>query len=158
MISREQKITQSVQDYVRAALAARGYGGEVDFEESWEGIRRDGLSKTTITSGFDFDDEGTQAEMGSDLKVRLYTVQFVVFGTTEVWAKNLASVIKFAIDEDGAIPLMDIEADPPVEIDRLEVVGVSTERQGAANPEPWNEHVWSCTARLQDTYHARLAA
>lgn len=160
MISREQKVTQSVQDYVVAGLAAAGYvqGEHYDFVDSYEGLAREGLARTTMASGFDFDDEGRQAEMGSDLKQRLYTVQFVVFGTTEVFAKNIASQAKFVIDADGVIPLKDLDDPDDAVIGYLDVVGVSAERQNVVNPEPWQEHIWSCTARVQDEYHARLVA
>lgn len=156
MISREQKITQSVQDHVREALDAKGYAGEYDFVDSWEDVPRE-LVRPTIASGFDFDDEGEAAELGSDLVRRLYTVQFLVFGPTETWAKNLASVIKFAIDADGVVPLRDIEQDGAPVIDHLVVAGVSSEKQQVVNPEPWQAHIWSATARLEDEYSARLA-
>lgn len=156
MISREQKITQSLQDLVREALNAKGYAGEYDFVDSFDEVPRE-LVRPTITSGFDFDDEGRSAEMGSDLMLRLYTVQFLVFAPTETFAKNLASIIKFAIDADGRVPLKDIGVEGQPVIDHLLVAGVSSEKQQVADPEPWQEHIWSATARLEDEYHARLA-
>lgn len=157
MVTREDMIAQSVTDHVQAALQARGYAGEYELVESFEYVPRAELTQNVVAPGFNFDDQGHQAEMGSDLKVRLYTIEFFVFGTTALFARNLANVIKFALDADnGTIPLKDVSQDGAPEIDVLEVIGVQAEHQVVPDPEPWQEHVWTTTARVQDVYHASL--
>lgn len=158
MISRDQLVEQSVTDYIRAALTARGYPDDhVELLESfpWE-METFEFNKNFLAIGFNFDDEGKQAELGSDLKVREYTLQFWVFGQTKTYAKNLANTIKFAADVDERIPLKDI-ADPlaPV-IDQLLVLAASAEQQIIPNPEPWQEHVWTATVQVQDEYFSSL--
>lgn len=161
MISREDLIEQSVQDFLKAALTARGYslGGDVELVETFPYHLTGELEKNYVAVGFNFDDEGTAAELGSDLKVRQYTIQFWIFGQTKAWAKNLANVVKFAAQaDDDRIPLKDYEADPddPPVIDYLCVNASSTERQIAPDPEPWQEFVWTTTVVVQDEYHASL--
>jgi hypothetical protein len=116
-----------------------------------------GLAKNYIALGFDFDAGSQLAELGSDLLTRTYTIEFFVFGLTRTWAKNLANHIKFAIERDTTIPLMDISQTPPVEIDRLCVQTVRTARQPIPDPEPWQEFVWTTHAEVEDFYHAALA-
>ena len=157
MITREQLVTESVQRYAEAALIAHGYvPDDVTMLESFPYTYVGELTKNLIATGFDFDNEGEQAELGSDLKVRLYTVQFFVFGKTQTWAKNIANAIKFALDVEPTIPLLDIGVAGQPEIDRLVLVGVSSERQLFTDPDPFQQHVWSTTARVEDTYFARL--
>lgn len=159
MITREQLVTESVQRYARAALTEHGYlPTEVTMLESFPYGYIGELETNLIATGFDFDNEGAQAELGSDLKVRLYTVSFFVFGKTATWAKNIAGAIKFALDAEPTIPLLDVGAAGAPEIDRLVLIGVSSEREIIQDPDPFQQFVWSATARVEDTYYARLAA
>lgn len=157
MISREDLIEQSVTEWVREQIfTVRAYPtSQVDLVESYPYKMRE-LDKNIIALGFNFDDNGEQAEMGSDLKRRVYTIEHFVFGKTNTYARNLANVLKFALDVAGTIPLLDIAQDPPVEIDRLMVIGVRAERQVVNNPEPWEEFVWTTTLQLEDVYVASL--
>jgi hypothetical protein len=159
VISREDMVTQSVQDYVRAALVARGYElpGMVRLLDSFPYERREeGLDCQLVALGFDFDDEGEQAELGSDLMRRSYTIELFVFGTTNTWARNLANVMKFAVQNEGTIPLKDVSQPGAPVIDRLEVLGASAERQVIRDPQPWQQYVWTTVIRVQDVYHASL--
>lgn len=161
MISREDLVEQSVTEWVRNAIFVdRGYShDDVELRESfpYELTAGSSLPKNLIAAGFDFDDGGEQAELGSDLKVRTYTIEFFVFGQTRTWAKNLANHIKFALERDGTIPLLDIAQIPPVEIDRLVIDSPRTARQPIPDPEPWQQFVWTTNVQVEDTYHAALA-
>lgn len=159
MITREDMVEQSVQDYVRHALfQLRDYPeSQVEILDSFPFGRFEGpLEKNYVAMGFNFDDGGEQAELGSDLKRRLYTIQFFIFGLTTVYARNLANAVKFALDTEGVVPLKDIgQAGAPL-IDALIVENVSAERQIIPDPEPWQENVWTATLRVTDEYHASL--
>jgi hypothetical protein len=157
MITREDCIQQSVFNYARDALVARGYPDDkVRLLEAWEGQLSGDLDRNYVAFGFDFDDEGRQAELGSDLKVRLYTIQALVFGQSHTLARNIANALKFALEVDGTIPLLDISQPGLPEIDRLTVDGVSAERQAMADPEPWQRFLYTTTVRLEDFYPAAL--
>lgn len=159
MITREDLIEQSVTDYVRAAVFVdRNYpASQVELRESFPyDMTPEQFSRNIIAIGFNFDNQGEQAELGSDLKRRLYTLQFFVFGKTATYARNLANVLKFALEQDGQIPLKDIAQTGGPVIDYLDVIGVNAERQIIPDPEPWQEHVWTTTVRVEDLYHAAL--
>lgn len=155
MISREDLVTQSVQTFANQQIFdVRHYDrAKVEFVESFPyGLKE--LDRNLIATGFNFDDDGEQAEMGSDLKRRIYTIEFWVFGVTNTYARNLANVLKFALDVQGTIPLIDVAQQPPVEIDRMLVDGVTAHRQIAPNPEPWQEFIWTTQVKVLDEYYA----
>jgi hypothetical protein len=109
MITREDLVSQSVMDHAVAGIAAQGYPPtQVAFLESFPYDVAGPLEKNLIAAGFDFDDGGEQAELGSALKRRLYTIEFFVFGMTATWARNLAHALKFVLEGDGRIALKDI--------------------------------------------------
>lgn len=160
-ITREDFVTQSVDKYLRRILAEKGYTDDTfEIIPSFPHDRFDDtpLDKNYVATGFSFDDGGRSAEMGSNLKHRLYTIEFFVIGMTDVWAKNLAQGVKFALENDQIIPLLDITIMPslPV-IDALVVASVSAEHQPIAKPKPWQENIWTVHARIEDTYDAAMA-
>lgn len=158
-ITREDLVTQSVQDYLREQLfTVRGYPEDrIELLDSWHGEKLPTpLEKNYIATGYNFDDGGRAAEMGSDLTVRLYTIEFFVFGQTPTWGRNLANAVKFSLENDGLIPLLDIaNAGKPV-IDHLPLISVSAERQVINDPAEWERHVWTVHLRVEDTYYATL--
>jgi hypothetical protein len=157
VITREDLIAQSVSDYGRQALRDRGYDEErVEWREAWDGLPTGELDVNYVAAGFDFDDEGEQAELGSDLKRRLYTIQFFTFGQTHTLARNIANALKFVLERDGTIPLLQVDQPGRPEIDRLVVDGVSAERQVLPDPEPWQRYVYTTTLRVEDCYRAAL--
>lgn len=157
-VTREQLVEASVFAYAQTAIfTTRGYdASDVQLVEEWDYHRRGELDKETIAPGFDFDDPGQQAEIGSDLLRRLYTIEFVVMGTTLTWAKNLSHALKFALQQEQAIPLLDVTQDSNPELDRMEVLGVSSERVHLVDPEPWQRFMYAVTLRIEDVYHAAL--
>jgi hypothetical protein len=157
MISREDLVEQSVTDYVRnAVFVERNYPAEqVELLESFP-FKMEAFEKNYIALGFNFDDDGTQAELGSDLLRRIYTLEFWVFGQTTTYARNLANIVKFAAQKEQSIPLKDISQDPAPIIDYMEVLGVSAQRQIVPDPEPFQQYVWTTVVRVEDVYHASL--
>lgn len=164
MVTREDLVEQSVMERAKTALLTeRGYpAAKLDFRDEFpqelldntaEG--REALTKQIIAVGFNFDDQGTQAEMGSDLLQRIYTIEFFVIGTTNTWARNLAQALKFGLQQNGTIPLLNVENNN-VEIDRLEVVGATADRQMVNQPEPWQRFIWLTQVKVLDVYHASL--
>jgi hypothetical protein len=156
VVTREDLIAQSVFDYAKEGLRARGYDeGRVAFIEAWSQIAEP-LEKNYVATGFDFDDEGEQAEMGSDLKRRLYTIQFFVFGQTLTLSRNIANALKFVLEREGTIPLLQVDQAGRPEIDKLILDGVSAERQVVPDPQPWQRFVYTTTLRVEDCYFAAL--
>lgn len=158
MIDRQSMVSQSVVDYAKAALAVRGYdaGTAYIMDEDFPDHEHEVFDQNVISIGFDFDDDGEPAETGSSLTTRTYTLEFYVFGTTRAAARNIAAVLKFALEVEGTIPLKDYEQAGDPEIDRMVVIGASTERQRVERPEPWQEHIYLTTVRVEDVYYAAL--
>jgi len=158
-ITREAKVEQSVQDHATKVLRDKGWSEERlsildEFPyEKFEGR----LDKSYVAFGFNFDDEGKAAEMGSDLKKRIYTLEFFVFGRSPLEAKAIANQIKFALDAEEVVPLKDIgEIGAPV-IDSLIVDGCKAEKMVVPDPAPYQEAVWLTTCRVEDVYYSSLA-
>jgi hypothetical protein len=125
-VTREQMVMQSVVTYVRAALFdTRGYPeDQIDLLDAFphEQIQAgQPIEKTAIAVGFNFDDHGTPLELGSSLKRRIYTIELFVFGVTPVWSENLANAVKFAVDVDETIPLLDVSDPDAPPIDTIDV-------------------------------------
>lgn len=159
MISREDMIVQSVTDYVRHAIFdVRGYpASQVEMLESFPFDFKDReFDRNFVTLGFNFDDMGEQAELGSHLLRRVYTIEFFIFGLSATYGSNLANIVKFSLQNDQSIPLKDISDLAAPVIDQLEVMGVSAQRQIIANPEPWQEFIWTVHLHLQDVYNGAL--
>lgn len=160
-------MVQSVQDYIRDELDERSYTESVvEVIDAYSSKEFDGpLDKQYVSLAFGFDDGGKQAELGSDLRERTYTVQFYVFATTAQFGRNIASLIRDMIDAEGRIPLKDYnqsdpDEDPPVEapvVDHLMVAmpdGARAERVIVVDPKPWQEYAWLVQVRVTDTYYA----
>lgn len=162
MVSREQKVNQSVQDYLKAQLESAGYNDPDHFKmlDAWDGSALETpLTTNYIAAAYSFDDGGKAAEVGSNLIRRLYTVEFFVFAKNATWGRNLASLMQTAIEDNGGgnIPLLDIGEPGQPEIDVLTLENVSAQREPVAlNPPAWQKFVWTVRARLWDEYFATL--
>lgn len=163
MITREDQIEQSVQNFVKAALTTNGYDSTVvtvrdafptDDERATE------MTKTQVALGFNFDDGGKSMELGSDLTLRVYTIEFWVFGLTSRLGRNVANVIKAVLEDSGyLIPLQDVGVSGHPVIDQLVISenrGITVARQINHNPRPWDLNVWTTIVKVEDTYFPSL--
>lgn len=161
-INRETLVEQSVEIYGKLRLADKGWEEKrlvildsFPFTESdFDG---DVSEKSYLAFGFNFDDSGRAAEMGSDLTTRVYTLEFFVFAKDNDTAKAIANDLKFSIDTDQIIPLVDLNDKDLPQMDSLIVNGVSAKRVLVEDPEPFQENVWLVVARVEDTYSSLLA-
>jgi hypothetical protein len=159
MVTREDQVEQSVQDYVKAGLIDNGYGTDkVKVRDAFPSAdeRASELTITTVAVGFNFDDGGRHIELGSDLTQRLYTIEFWTFGISPVYGRNVANVIRAVLEGgDYLIPLKAIEqAGQPV-IDQLVIPddrGISVTRQIARDPRSWDRFVWTTIRKVEDIY------
>jgi hypothetical protein len=155
MIDRESVIERSIDVYLRQQLfAARGYPQDkVEILDAYPTNDRMSapLDKNYIAIGWSTDDGGRQAELGTAFKRRIYTFDFYVFGTNRVWGKNLASVIRFSLESDQVINLLD-PRDGETVIDHVDVDYVSTQQAVTRTPRPWEENCWITRLRVEDYY------
>jgi hypothetical protein len=158
VVTREDQVEQSVTDFVRAGLVAAGYGDDqVKIKDAFPSVteRAQELTITTVAVGFNFDDGGQKAELGSDLIRRIYSIEFWTFGISPTYGRNVANVIRFLVEQEWLIPLKAIEqAGQPV-IDQLVVVddrGPTVTRQIANDPRPWDRYVFTTMVKVEDYY------
>lgn len=155
MVTREQLIQQSVQEYAKDRIFnVQGQPtSKIDVMDSFADTEFEGpLTKNILTAGFNFDDQGTQGELGSDLTRRVYTIEWFVFAISATWGENLAHGLKFALEDDKVIPLLNVTEDGNPQIDALEVIGVSAETVPVPEPQPWEDHVYRVVIQVQDEY------
>lgn len=156
-VTREQLIEQSVNAYVQAGLDTRGYPTNTyKLVESYPyGLQT--LDDNLIAAGFTFDDGGKAFEIGSNMKERKYTVEYFVFAKTATWGQSLSNAIKFSIEQDLVIPLLDItQPQPWPQIDILYVDNVHARREVITDPEPWQEFTYYVSTTLTDYYTPAL--
>lgn len=160
MVTREQLIEQSCQEFVKTALfTTHGYpASKIEILDAFPKDRFEGpLEKNYLAAGYGFDDQGQNVEMGSDLTRRVYTIEWYVFATTSTWGRNLAHAVKFALETDQTIPLLNITEPGWPEIDRLMVLGVNAEEVPMPDPNPAEENVWRVVVRVEDEYFPAAA-
>lgn len=158
-VTREVKVETSVQAFAKVQLEAEGwnedlvaYLDEFPFEE-FEG---DYTKKNFVAFGINFDDGGRPAELGSNLRKRIYTLEFFVLGMDELNAKSLANDLKFVCDVDVRVPLLDVGEEGMPVIDALIVVSCSAQKVVVPDPKPYERHIWLTTARVEDEYYPAI--
>lgn len=164
MVTREDQVEQSVQDYLRAGLEARGYMNApnpvVKMRDAFPtpNERAEPLKTNVVAVGFNFDDGGRFVELGSDLTRRIYSIEFWTFGRTNGDGRNVAHTVRAIIEDadGGLIPLKDVGTDGQPVIDKLQIDDerrAAVARQIASEPRPWDLYVYTTTVRLIDWYY-----
>jgi hypothetical protein len=118
-------------------------------------FHRPRLPERARAIGFNFDDGGECAELGSDLLRRQYTIEVWVMGLSGAEGRNLANAVRDSMEFDAVVPLKDITAAGQPVIDYLMVDPVSVQRQPVPEPKPWQEFLWIVSIPVIDEYHAR---
>jgi hypothetical protein len=159
VIDRATVIEHSIESYLRNQLfTVRGYPTDrvvmLDAYPDNERMSRP-LDKNYIAIGWSADDGGRDAELGSSLRRRLYTFDHYIFGVSRVWGKNLASVIRFSLESDQAIDLLD-PSDGQTVIGYVDVDMVSVQQAVTNNPRPFEENCWITRLRVSDIYSSAV--
>jgi hypothetical protein len=156
-VTREEMVEQSVTDYLRNAIfTVRQYPtARVALIEAFsEDKLPSPLDKNYLSIGFNFDEGGVRAELGSDLLRRLYMIEVWVMGLTAAEGRNLANAVRDSMESEGLVPLKDITAPGQPVIDQLIVDPVRVHRQPVPEPKPWQEFLWIVTIPVIDEYYA----
>jgi hypothetical protein len=160
-VTREEMVEQSVSDYLREQIfTVRGYPpGRVELVEAFTESKfgTGALAKNYLAIGFNFDDGGVPAELGSDLLRRQYVIEVWVIGLSAAEGRNLANAVRDSMESEAILPLKDINDVAAPVIDYLMVDPVRAQRQPVPEPKPWQEFLWIVTIPVLDEYHARLA-
>lgn len=161
-LTREDKIIQSVEDMLREHLFTdlELPTTEVTLKDAFDYHHFDenALDKNYVCLGFNFDDGGKRAELGSDLLIKIHNIEVWVFALTPALGQNIAAQVQQAwAMSNFLVPLKDYaQAGDPV-IDYLIVEdnpGPRSARQPHPEPKPWQENAWLISARVTDEYFA----
>lgn len=161
-ITREELVEESVSMFLREQMfTVRGYPTDrVEFLDAFVERRLDALdslAKNYVAIGFNFDDGGTQLEMGSSLLQRVYTIEVWVIATDVHTGRNLANAVRDSAESAEAIPLRDIRVSGSPVVDYLQVNPVRAQRQPVADPKPWQESLYIVHIPVVDEYYADQA-
>jgi hypothetical protein len=158
-IIREELVEQSAMRAITTGLPSFGYvlngsGQNVEvraaFPTPTERTRE--LEITTLAFGFNIDDGGEPAEMGSTLTKYVHTLVCWVFATDPTFGRRLAHTIKHVVRQDNDhIPLYDFNQQPdsPV-IDMLTVMRAQTRHEVNSSERPWDRFVWTTSVSVLD--------
>lgn len=158
-VTREDLVEQSISDFLREQMfTVRQYpAARVELLDAFVESRIPSpLTKNFLALGFNFDDGGEQAELGSDLIRRQYVIEVWVIGLSAAEGRNLANATRDSLETDGLLPLRDVTQPAKPIIDWLQIDPITVARQPVPNPKPWQEFLWTVTIRVWDEYNARL--
>lgn len=161
MVIREELMEYSLLQRIRELLPEYGFtlsgeGKDVDLREAFPTPqeRTEELKITTLAFGFNIDDGGKPAEMGSSLTEYTHTIMCWTFGLEPRFARRLAHSIKHIVrGGDGTLPLLDYNQPGNPTIDNLLVLKAQVQHQVNASPRPWDQYVWTTAVNVQDVYY-----
>lgn len=119
------------------------------------------LTATTLAFGFNVDDGGEPAEMGTSLTHYMHTLTCWVFALEPRFGRKVAYALQHIARRGGGaynllpdtLALLDFNANPaaPPVLDALLVYKAQTEHQANQSPRPWDRFVWTCSIVVRDT-------
>lgn len=125
--------------------------------------RAEELAATTLAFGFNVDDGGEPAEMGTTLTHYVHTLTAWVFALEPRFGRKVAYALQHIARRGGGtynllpdtLPLLDFNADSqnPPPLDPLLVFKAQVQHQGNQSPRPWDRYVWTCSIVVRDTYY-----
>jgi hypothetical protein len=161
---REELVELSVFRAVTAGLPDYGYvlvnginntsgNGNVFVREAFPTPeeRSQELTITTLAFGFNIDDGGEPAELGTNLTRYVHTLICWTFALEPRFGRRLAHTIKnIARRNLDLLPLYDFNQDPEVQIDTLNVMKTQVRHEVNNSPRPWDQYVWTTALAVQD--------
>lgn len=113
--------------------------------------RGEELKITTLAFGFNIDDGGEPAEMGSNLTKYVHTLMCWTFGVEPRFARRVANTLKNVVRRNlDSIPLLDFNQDPAVQIGTLTVMKAQVRHEVNNSPRPWDQYVWTTSISVRD--------
>lgn len=113
------------------------------------------LTITTLAFGFNIDDGGEPAELGSNLTRYVHTLMCWTFGLEPRFTRRVAHTIKNICRRNlDIIPLFDFnQPDPAPEIDALNVMRTQVRHEVNNSPRPWDQYVYTTAIAVRDIYY-----
>lgn len=161
---REELVELSVLRAIRLGLPDYGYTinadpaqGDVFVREAFPTPEERGaeLKQNTLAFGFNIDDGGTPAEMGSTLTTYVHTLMCWTFALEPRFGRRLAHTIKhIARRHNDHVPLLDFNDDTEPQVDALIVLKTQVAHQVNQSPRPWDQFVWTTGISVRDADYA----
>lgn len=109
------------------------------------------LEITTLALGFQIDDGGEYAELGSNLMEYQHTLEVWTFATEPRFGRRAAHAIKHALRHDtDTVPLIDFTQEGNPVIDQLVILKAQVRHQANNSAHPWDRYVWTTSVVVQD--------
>jgi hypothetical protein len=157
---REELVELSVLRAIRSALPDYGYTlgtdpavADVNVREAFPAPeeRNGELVITTVAFGFNIDDGGDAAEMGSNLTKYVHTLICWTFALEPRFGRRLAHTIKnIARRNLDVLPLYDFNQNTEPQIDAMNVMKTQVRHEVNNSPRPWDQYVWTTAISVQD--------
>jgi len=157
---REELVELSVLRAIRLGLPDYGYTlgtdpsvADVNVREAFPNPeeRNEELVITTVAFGFNIDDGGEPAELGSNLTKYVHTLICWTFALDPRFGRRLAHTIKnIARRNLDVLPLYDFNQDAEPQIDALNVMKTQVRHEVNNSPRPWDQYVWTTAISVQD--------
>lgn len=160
MIIREELMEYSILQLLREKLPGFGFtltgeGKDLLIREAFPTPeeRTKELKETTLAFGFNIDDGGKPAELGSNLTTYMHTIMCWTFGLEPRFARHVAHAIKHIVWGGETLPLIDFNQEGDPVIDQLVVHKAQVQHQVNVSPRPWDQYVWTTALNISDTYY-----
>src|SRR5437763_13358719 len=153
---REELVELSVLRAIRKGLPDYGYvlangstnanGGNIWVREAFPTPeeRTQELTVTTLAFGFNIDDGGEPAELGSNLTRYVHTLICWTFALEPRYGRRVAHTVKnIARRNLDLLPLYDFNRDNGPQIDSLNVMKTQVRHEVNNSPRPWDQYVWT---------------
>ena len=112
------------------------------------------LTITTLAFGFNIDDGGEPAELGSNLTRYVHTLLCWTFGLEMRYTRRVAHTIKnIARRNLDLISLNDFNQTPEVQIDAMSVMRTQVRHEVNNSPRPWDQYVFTTAIAVRDIYY-----
>ncbi|MDQ2876516.1 MAG: hypothetical protein M3Y33_17635 [Actinomycetota bacterium] len=157
---REELVELSVLRAITLGLPDYGYTinadpslGDVYVREAFPSPeeRQAELKQNTLAFGFNIDDGGMPAEMGSTLTTYSHTLMCWTFALEPRFGRRLAHTIKhIARRNSDHIQLLDFNDPSEPQVDALIVLKTQVAHQLNQSPRPWDQYVWSTAIVVRD--------
>jgi hypothetical protein len=113
--------------------------------------RAEELTITTLAFGFNVDDGGEPAELGSTLTKYVHSLSCWVFALEPRFGRRLAHTIRNIMRRNNDIvPLLDFNDPAEPIIDSLNVLRTQVRHEANNSPRPWDAYVWTVTIAVRD--------
>lgn len=167
---REELVELSVMRAISLGLPDYGYvptdsnggnGGNVHIREAFPTVdeRNSDLNVTTVAFGFNIDDGGEPAELGTSLTRYVHTLLCWVFATEPRFGRRLAHTLKHVARRNlDILPLYDFNDPAEPIIDAMGVQRVQTRHEANQSPRPWDRYVWTTAIAVMDISYPAMGA